>query len=125
MAKINEEMLTQAIKTRNTDQTIAALFGGIATITLPKTKPSDIVVGKKFWDFDHEQNKWVLITITYVRSGVVFYTKGRSKKEDDFPLESLMTYRLEPEYFVSDYNPQYYNVVSRSGKTKITYSEKN
>jgi len=122
----NAEMLDQAIKNRNTDQTIAALMGGPdgkVRVTIPKTKPSDIVVGKKFWNYNGDKMKWELIKITYVRSGTAFYTVGRSKKEEDFYIDSPWCARLDPEHFVSNLNPEYNIIVSRSGKTKITYKK--
>lgn len=33
-----------------------------------------IKVGRKFWHFDHEKMYWRKLTVTYVRSGVMFFT---------------------------------------------------
>lgn len=37
-------------------------------------KEEDLVVGEKFWMYEDKVEKYVSIKITYIRSGVVFYT---------------------------------------------------
>ena len=33
-----------------------------------------IKVGRKFWHYDEEKDKWRMLTVTYVRTGVMFFT---------------------------------------------------
>lgn len=69
-----------------------------------KNYTEHIIVGKKFWAFfDSEQKEfkltnesWNLITITYIRSGVVFYTLDNNPSiEFHFELGSIMPKQLE------------------------------
>ena len=63
-----------------------------------------IAVGKKFWAFfgsDEKEFKltnknWNLITITYIRSGVAFFTLDLNPTEEfHFELGSIMSQQLE------------------------------
>jgi hypothetical protein len=44
-----------------------------------------IKVGRQFWKYNDEKNVFELITITYVRSGVAFYTTERFEEEQFLP----------------------------------------
>lgn len=63
-----------------------------------------IIVGKKFWAFFSEDEKefrltnknWNLITITYIRAGVVFFTLDLNPTEEfHFELGSIMSQQLK------------------------------
>lgn len=123
MRPIDEAMLSEAIASRNIDQAIAALHGvKRLQVYLPKTKPEDIQVGRKFWTFDSDQMKWRKVTITYVRSGVAFFTYRKGGKEEIFYVDPWCKL-FEPETHESDADPEYIEVVSKSGKTRITYTK--
>lgn len=54
--------------------------------------------GRQFWSYDYEQERYVLITVTYVRSGIVFYVREDcdNKREDSFGVKSIMARKLYP-----------------------------
>lgn len=54
--------------------------------------------GRQFWNYDYEQERYVLITVTYVRSGIVFYVREDcdNKREDSFGVKSIMARMLYP-----------------------------
>jgi hypothetical protein len=69
-----------------------------------KNYTEHIIVCKKFWAFFGSEQKefkltnksWNLITITYIRSGVVFYTLDDNPSEEfHFELRSIMSKQLE------------------------------
>jgi hypothetical protein len=121
---VNEEKLAQAIRDRNTDATISALVanGGRVKIQLPRIDPKEIKPGDRFWDFDSDLMRWRVIVITYRRADVIFFREKGKRREDWFPVDSLMTRRLEPEAYVANMDPEYYEVISRSGQVKISYA---
>ena len=119
--EVDEKALLEAIASRNIDQTIAALCGvKRLRVSLPNTKPEDIQIGRKFWMFDGDQMKWRKVTITYVRSGVAFFAYRKGGKEDIFYVDPWCKL-FEPETHESDADPRYTEIVSKSGKTRITY----
>ena len=50
--------------------------------------------GRKFW---HLNGKWELWTITYIRSGVMFYTIDNSTEEHWCSINSVAAYMLHPK----------------------------
>jgi hypothetical protein len=120
---INEEKLKQAIISRDTDATISALLfnGEKIKISIPRVDSKGIKAGDRFWDFDTDAMKWRLIEITYRRCDVIFFREKGKRREDWFPVDSLMTRRLEPEYHTTNLNSATHEIVSRSGRVKIEY----
>jgi hypothetical protein len=120
---INEEKLKQAIVSRDTDATISALLfnGEKIKISIPRVDPKGIKPGDRFWDFDGDAMKWRLIEITYRRCDVIFFKEKGKRREDWFPVDSLMTWKLEPEYYITDLNPDTHEIVSKSKRVKIQY----
>lgn len=53
-----------------------------------------IKVGRKFWHFT---DSWHLLTITYKRSGCIFYTEDDSSEERYFGIGSIMFLMMVPE----------------------------
>lgn len=53
-----------------------------------------IKVGRKFWSYT---DRWHLLTITYKRSGCIFYTEDDSSEERYFGIGSIMFLMLVPE----------------------------
>jgi hypothetical protein len=123
---IDEEMLSEAIRERDTVKTMSALLfnGGKIRTWIPDTKPSDVIVGKRFWRQNEETWKWEQIRITYVRSGVAFFVLKGKRKEDIIFLHEFNTKRLYPLSYESDLDPTQYEEVCRCKMTKITYNAK-
>lgn len=63
-------------------------------------------VGRQFWMYDDLQMKYVLITITYIRSGIVFYTEEDEIEERSFGSGSVFAELLYPRvlYLKDVYN---------------------
>lgn len=63
-------------------------------------------VGRQFWMYDEKKEKYVLITITYVRSGIVFYTEEDEIEERSFGCGSVFAELLYPKilYLKDIYN---------------------
>lgn len=65
-----------------------------------------IQVGKKFWWFFDGNSQvfkltkqhWNKMEITYIRSGVVFYTIENVDGEYHFAIDSIMATQMEPEF---------------------------
>lgn len=55
-----------------------------------------IKVHSKFYFFFTELNKWIVITITFKRSGIVFYTAEELQGECHFEIGSVMSWMLVP-----------------------------
>lgn len=97
-------------------------------LQVPHVKKEDIVAGSRFFA---ELNPLMAlgtrveeIEITYVRSGIAFFIEVNNPEtpEDSFPLNCLFADKLleYKEYRVPDkYSPDYYQFVSRFGKTSI------
>jgi hypothetical protein len=121
---MNDDKLTlEIIERGNIYEIICAMQGGgeRVKIKLPDTKDSDIIVGKKFYYLD-TNFRIDKITITYVRSGIVFYkSKLHRKGEHNFPLDCLFARHLKPEIYETDLDPKYYEIVCPLGKTKVKY----
>ena len=52
-------------------------------------------VGRQFWYFN--ENKWKLITITYKRSGIIFYTADGIEGENWMPINCIDSMHLVPQ----------------------------
>ena len=52
-------------------------------------------VGRQFWYFN--ENKWKLITITYKRSGIIFYTTTGIDGENWMPINCIDSMHLVPQ----------------------------
>ena len=52
-------------------------------------------VGRQFWYFN--ENKWKLITITYKRSGIIFYTTTGIDDENWMPINCIDSMHLVPQ----------------------------
>lgn len=53
-------------------------------------------VGRQFWMYDDNKHAYVLITITYIRSGIVFYTTEGDDEERSFASGSVFAELLYP-----------------------------
>lgn len=117
----------------NIDKLIADHYGGILHVRIAKTRWEDIAVGKRFWSYTQmfmsqnelegrlDPEKWRLITITYIRSGVAFYRIEEQEQEEYFERGSAMVGLIEPETYIHDKDPQYYKMISRSGRVDFQY----
>lgn len=86
-------------------------------------------VGRQFWMYDDLQMKYVLITITYIRSGIVFYTTEGDDEERSFASGSVFAELLYPRvlYLRDIYNftlqmnnkPPYEHLVTMYTKMKL------
>ena len=71
-----------------------------------KNYKEHIQVGKKFWWFFDGNSQvfkltnqhWNKMEITYIRSGVVFYTIENVDGEYHFAIDSIMAMQMEPEF---------------------------
>ena len=101
---------------------------GWASIKIPFSKEEDITVGSKFYyenDMMGMKCDIRLMTITYIRSGIVFYTDDKDDSERSFPIGCFFASRLEPEEYTppAGYPSKWYKFESFYGKTKILYNE--
>jgi hypothetical protein len=101
---------------------------GWATIRTPFSKEEDIVVGAKFYyenDMMGMSCDVRLMTITYLRSGIAFYTDDKDDTERSFPIGCFFASRLEPEEYIAPkgYPSKWYKFESFYGETKIIYNE--
>lgn len=101
---------------------------GWVTIKTPFSKEEDIVVGAKFYyenDMMGMSCDVRLMTITYVRSGIAFYTDDKDDTERSFPIGCFFASRLEPEEYTppKSYPSKWYKFESFYGMTKIVYNE--
>ena len=55
-----------------------------------------IKVHDKFYFYDPSINEWIVITITFKRSGVVFYKAEELQGERHFEIGSVLSYGLVP-----------------------------
>ena len=77
---------------------LASLFG--------EKYADHILVGKKYWWFFDDTSEvyrktnthWNKLEITYIRSGIVFYTVENIEEEYHFQIGSIMSEGLEPEF---------------------------
>ena len=77
---------------------LASLFG--------EKYAEHIQVGKKYWWFFDDTSEvyrktnthWNKLEITYIRSGIVFYTVENIEEEYHFQIGSIMSEGLEPEF---------------------------
>jgi hypothetical protein len=84
-------------------------------------------IGKYYYiDCSHtilEPSNYKLCLITEIRSGVIFYTIEDQEKEHHFEEFCLQHYFAEPEEIIINLNPKHYEIISRSGKMRITYAK--
>ena len=59
--------------------------------------PKVIKKGRKFWYWDNETQRYKLITVTYTRSGVFFYTREDDNDEWTANMRSFWAMMLHPE----------------------------
>ena len=123
--KISDEQLVDiklAIDSGDTDLMMFIFNGNEKQeITLPKIKKENIKKGDKYYSYNSEHWKWELITITYVRSNVIFYTSDLSKLEEGVFRDTLFVEKWEPIEFTTDLNTEYYEIITSCSLTKIIY----
>ena len=93
-------------------------------ITPHKYMPKEYLkVGGEFYYFDGESDCVRLLKITHIRSEVVFYSIEDEKhlKEYWFPVECFFAITLEAKRYMTNINTDYYDVVTRLGKSEIIY----
>lgn len=93
-------------------------------ITPHKYTPKEyLMVGGEFYYFDGERNCVRLIKITYIRSGLCFYTIEDENHSNEywFPVDCFFAITLEAKKYITNINTDYYNVVTRLGKSEIIY----
>lgn len=86
-------------------------------------------VGRQFWMYNDNKLAYVLITITYIRSGIVFYTTEGDSEERSFASGSVFAELLYPRvlYLRDIYNltfqmndkPPYEHLVAMYTKMKL------
>lgn len=122
---MDEEVDLIGIDLNDFDKTMFILNGKKkSNITPHKYMPEDyLVVDGEFYYFDGERNCVRLIKITYIRSGVCFYTIEDENHVNEywFPSGCFFAVTLEAKKYVTNINPEYYNVVTRLGKSEIIY----
>lgn len=82
-----------------------------------------LMVGGEFYYFDGEFDCVRLIKITYIRSGMCFYTIEDENHANEywFPSGCFFAITLESKKYITNINSDYYNVVTRLGKSEIIY----
>lgn len=70
-------------------------------------------VGRQFWMYNEKKRKYVLITITYIRSGIVFFKEESDDCEKSFGDTSVVASLLYPRVIYADEVVEHINVVSR------------
>ena len=137
ISKLREERLRLAYDPKTSEKKRSDLLYWYVTaneeefsnIRIPYVKESDIVVGAKFW-FDNssilDPCDIRLMTITYVRSGVAFYTDNKCDEEKNFFTSGTLFSERIIEYFEyeTDYDPKLFKFVSIYGHTIIKYKNK-
>lgn len=91
-------------------------------VLLPEIEPEDIEIGDQFYLYDETQ--WILITITYIRSGIIFYVTEKENEEQWFPFGSIMLTNLTYKEFIVPLAPngcKQWIFKSLCPKTKIIY----
>jgi len=80
-------------------------------------------VGGEFYYFDCEFECVRLLKITYIRSGMCFYSIEDEKhlKEYWFPVDCFFAITLEAKKYITNINTDYYEVVTHLGKSEIIY----
>lgn len=58
--------------------------------------------GQKFWTYVDSEQIFKLFTVTYIRSGVVFYKFENETKEEHFSLDSMFCQFIYPETIDTD-----------------------
>lgn len=101
---------------------------GWSVLKVPFSKEKDIRVGAKFYyenDMMGMSCDIRLMTVTYIRSGIVFYTDDKDNSERSFPIGCFFASRLEPEVYSvgKGYPSKWYKFESFYGMTKIEYNE--
>lgn len=86
-------------------------------------KEEDLVVGEKFWMYEDKVEKYVSIKITYIRSGVVFYTIDNEptlKDEYHFEIGCIKQEMLDWYVFYVPKCPDNYVPIQWSSKSGLT-----
>ena len=91
-------------------------------IKMPDMTNKDIQVGRKFYSLAID-NKIETVIITYVRSGVAFYTSDLEEGEQHFPLGCVWHAVLEPEEYVCELDSKYFEMIAPLGRTKFIYNK--
>lgn len=123
-------------KDRERDEILFNLLGGKRDrVRVPGIGTKDeergfyLKVGDKAWldtaESILEKPNWKLITITYIRSGVIFYKIDGESEEKNFGLNCLGINlgMLMPVEYISPWPSKYYEVVCRCPHTKIIYND--
>lgn len=74
------------------------LLSNQGVLTIPHLIDSDIAEGVRFYCGEHVNGtlEWHIYKVTYIRSGVVFYKRDFSQKEDFFVLGSVSMMWMYP-----------------------------
>lgn len=81
-------------------------------------KEEDLIVGEKFWMYEDKVEKYVSIKITYIRSGVVFYTiDNEPTLKDEYHFEIGC---IKQEMFYVPKCPDNYVPIQWSSKSGLT-----
>lgn len=83
----------------------------------------DLVIGRKFWMYEDKVEKYVSIKITYIRSGVVFYTIDNEptlKDEYHFEIGCIKQELLDWYVFYVPKCPDNYVPIQWSSKSGLT-----
>lgn len=86
-------------------------------------KEEDLVVGEKFWMYEDKVEKYVSIKITYIRSGVIFYTIDNEptlKDEYHFEIGCIKQEMLDWYVFYVPKCPDNYVPIQWSSKSGLT-----
>ncbi len=92
-----------------------------------KRKYPKLEVGKEYWiDIADMMSKqeYIKCKISYIRNGVIFYIRLDKNIECHFDEFCIMHYYTEPLELNVNLNPDYYEVISTSGKMKVNYLNK-
>ena len=126
--KIDFDGIIGEIDLNDFDKTMFQLNGNKKKLLGPdKYMPSEYIeIDGEFYYFDTQTNTVRLIKVTYIRSGVYFYTIEDESHEIEYfaPIECFFTKILEPKIYVTNINTDYYKFESRWGKSEIIYVKK-
>lgn len=116
------------------DKLLSELYGSKIKIDLHKHSSRDckypkIKTGNKYYvDVSKYINiidtKYSLVKIDKIYRGVIFYTDIETGAKGHFEEGSLCHLFTEPEEYITNYNPEYYEILSISGKMKVIYEFK-
>lgn len=65
---------------------------------------------------------YVLCKVTYIRTGIIFYTCDEKEEEQWMEEFSITHYFSEPKEITVNLDPKYYKVIGSSGMMKVNYN---